>query len=253
MQQRRVDVGRHAAAGAGGQVGEEHPVVEVGERHPLRHGGEPGEDGVGAGELPGVGRSRAHHQVGELGLADRHLSHRPLVVGQVGEAALGERVVAGGVVQPGVRVDAGDDAAQVDEVACRDTVDEHVQQREADLLRLERGVQVQHDPARSTGAGERDQLRQDVLAERAGHAAVRELQHAPFVAVAAAEAAVHDAGGDVAQVVVQHGNVRVEGADAADHGLRPGRGQPGEHEQLGSGHGFLLRRAGMFGRALALR
>jgi hypothetical protein len=57
-----------------------------------------------------------------------------------------------------------------------------VEQRPADQLRLERRVEVQHDPAGYVG--EREQPGQQVLAHHAGQAAVDELERRGLVAVA---------------------------------------------------------------------
>jgi hypothetical protein len=229
-QQRAVHVVRTASAGRRRQVGEQHAGVDPGQEHPRRGGRQPFQHGVGPGELPRVRGARVHDHVGELGLPDGDLSHRPLVVGELGQPVFGERGVAGGVLQPAAGVDAGDHPAQVDALGDRGVVDEDVQQRPADVLRFESRVEVQHDPAWPAGPAELVQLRQEVLAQRAGQAAVGELEHRLIVAVGVAQPPVHASGPDVAQVVVQHGDVRVERPDPGDHGLDTRRVQPAEHQ-----------------------
>lgn len=228
------------------RLGQEHLVGQVGEAHPGGVGCEAGEHGVGAGELPRVGGAGVHQQIGELGLSHRRLRDGPFVgavspPAQVRHATLGQHRGAGGVVEPGPRVEGRDDTAQVRHVGDDDVVDQHVPQRPAHVLGLQCGVEVQHDALRPAGFDEGDQLGEQVLPQRAGDAAVGELEPGRDVVVAAAEPAVHDAGtfvgADVAQVVMQDGDLGVEGADAADHGLGAGPGQPGQDEELGAGHG----------------
>jgi len=119
------------------------------------------------------------HQVGEPDLPDGHLLDRPLVgvtgpPTPFGHPPVRQHVVPGGVVEPGARIHARDDAAQIDDVGHRPVVDQDVQQCPADLFGLERGIEVQHDPARTARFGERDQRGQQVLAQGARQAAVHE-------------------------------------------------------------------------------
>jgi hypothetical protein len=108
------------------------------------------------------------------------------------------------------------------------------------VLRFERRVEVEHDPVRPVRSGQREQLREQVLAQRAGQAPVLELQHRRLVERAAPQPAAQAARSDVAQVVVQHGDVRVDRADAGEHRFHAWRVHAGQHQQLGSGHGVLL-------------
>lgn len=114
-----------------------------------------------------------HQHVGELGLADRHLGHRP---------SIRKFVVAERLRQPSSGVDTGHygpdphvEPGRSVRIARTDP-DPDVIDRPADRLGLQPRRQVHHDPVHLVTAVQLAQQHQQVVANGAGHTAVRQLQ-----------------------------------------------------------------------------
>ncbi len=120
--------------------------------------------------------------VGDRDLTDDDLGDGALVVGGGGESAIGEVVVAGGVVEPGGGVDAGEDRLDPDvsgggSVELPDHARDHdLLDGEAHHLGLESAIEQQCDTADGVAAAQSSQQWQQVLPEGAAHAAVGELE-----------------------------------------------------------------------------
>jgi hypothetical protein len=191
--------------------------------------------------------SQCHNGIGEINLPDRELRDGPVVIGGGGQTALGERLVACRVGEPGLGIQTGQYGLDA-HVATGGSVDpadhsgdDDILDRPTDRLGLERRIQCEHNAIHRIAGGERAQQGQQIHAQRARDTAVCEFQQGRCLVVADAHRPMHDPLTQPAQVVPNGDRARrrAQRLGRTVHARWGASGESGDHHDgrsVGLGH-----------------